>query len=244
MSDDQLARTEQIRAGLQAVRERIARACAAADRDPASVTLVIVTKTYPATDVSSLACLGVRDIGESRHPEAADKQQASEQAGIGDLVWHFVGALQTNKAAAVASYASWVHSVDRLRLVRALDGGARRAGRVVDCLVQVNLGPSGSVQGAGARAGAAPADVGAVADAVSAASGLRLRGVMAVAPLGTDPSAAFARLAHLAAGVCATHPGADVVSAGMSGDLEQAVAAGATHLRVGRAVLGERDASG
>ncbi len=233
-------RTEQIAAGLRTVRARIAEACAAAGRSPDELTLVVVTKTYPASDVLALAGLGVRDPGENRHPEGAQKAEACAEAGAVDLTWHFVGAVQTNKAGAIARYASWVHSVDRLRLVRALDRGAQQADRVLDCLVQVSLDPPE----ANGRSGAEPGDVTALAEAVAGAGALRLRGVMAVAPLGADPAPAFARLRAVAAEVAANHPGADVVSAGMSGDLEQAVEAGATHLRVGRAILGERPPNG
>ena len=186
------ARTEQIAAGLRAVRERIDRACAAAGRSPDELTLVVVTKTYPASDVLALADLGVRDPGENRHPEGAQKAAACAEAGAADLRWHFVGAVQSNKAGAIARYASWVHSVDRLKLVRALDRGAQQAERVLDCLVQVSLDPPDATEG---RSGADPADVAALADAVAGAEALRLRGVMAVAPLGADPAPAFARLA-------------------------------------------------
>ncbi len=225
---------------LARVEDRVAAACARAGRSRDDITMVVVTKTYPASDVRLLADLGVDDIGEARHPEAGRKVDACAEAGLTDLRWHFVGALQTNKASAVARYASLVHSVDRLRLVRALDRGAQDMGQVVGCLVQVDLDPGGDPGRRGPRAGAAGADVRAVADAVADADALQLRGVMAVAPLDADPAEAFARLAQLAAEVTADHRGADLLSAGMSGDLEQAVQAGATHLRVGRAVLGER----
>lgn len=230
-------RRDELAAGLEAVRARITSACDAAGRDPDEITLVIVTKTYPASDVLLLAGLGARDPGENRHPEGARKAAACAEAGEVDLSWHFVGALQTNKAAAVAAYATWVHSVDRVRLVGALDKGAQKQGRVVDCLVQVSLDPPGEGDG---RSGADSDEVDRVADALAAASALRLRGVMGIAPLGADPAPAFAQLAAVAADLRRTHPDADVVSAGMSADLEQAIAAGATHLRVGRAILGER----
>jgi pyridoxal phosphate enzyme (YggS family) len=234
-------RRDDLVAGLEAVRGRIAAACDAAGRDPGDITLVVVTKTFPASDVLLLAELGVRDIGENRHPEGAQKAAACAEVDISgaapDLTWHFVGALQTNKAAAVTGYASWVHSVDRVRLVDALERGAARNERSVDCLVQVSLDPPDAAAG---RSGAGPGEVADVAAALAAADHLRLRGVMAVAPLGADPRPAFEELAQVAAGVRAAHPGADVVSAGMSGDLEQAIAAGATHLRVGGAILGKR----
>lgn len=233
-------RRAELASRLDRVESRITAACAAAGRDRADLTLVVVTKTYPAADVGILAELGVRHVGEARHPEAAEKVTACADAGRAGLTWHFVGALQTNKAAAVADYADLVHSVDRLKLVTALNRGAERAGRTVQCLVQVNLDPDAARVGTGGRSGASDETLSAVVDAVSQAPSLSLRGVMAVAPIDADPAEAFGRLAAVATEVAAAHPGADLVSAGMSEDLEQAVAAGATHLRVGRAVLGER----
>jgi len=221
-----------VRANLGQVRERIAAAARAAGRAADSVTLIVVTKTFPATDVQLLADLGVTDVGENRHPEAEQKSAAV----AAELTWHFVGAVQTNKARAVARYADVVHSVDRQRLVAALSDGARRAGRTLDCLVQVSLDPPDETS----RSGSPPERVLELAAAAVDADGLRLRGVMAVAPLNGDAVAAFARLSEVAARVRAAHPGADLMSAGMSDDLEAAVAAGATHVRIGRAVLGER----
>lgn len=233
-------RREQIAAGLAAVGARVERACRMAGRDAAGVTVVVVTKTFPATDVRLLADLGVRDIGESRDQEGAPKAAACADL---DLTWHFVGQLQTNKAASVAAYADVVHSVDRVRLVDALDRAATAAGREVHCLVQAAFG--GAPQGGGAgRGGTDPADVLVLADRVAAARSLHLAGVMAVAPLGGDPADAFTRLARIAESVQKRHPAATWVSAGMSGDLEAAVAQGATHLRVGTAILGARPPAG
>ena len=231
------ARREELAAGLAAVRARIGAACAAAGRDPAEVTLIAVTKTWPDSDVRSLVELGVTDLGENRDAEAAAKAAAADAAGLAGIRWHFVGQVQTNKARSVARYADVVHSVDRLRLVSALAAGATGAGREVGALIQVDLGPPG--RGAG-RGGAAPVDVPALAEAVSAAAGLRLLGVMAVAPLGEPPGPAFARLAEVAAELRSAHPTATWISAGMSGDLEVAVGAGATHVRVGSGLLGNR----
>ncbi len=239
MTADDGGRAGELARRLQQVEQRIAAACAAAGRDRADVELVVVTKTYPASDVALLAGLGVTHLGEARHPEAGRKVDECTSAGLRDLTWHFVGAVQTNKAGPIAGYADLVHSVDRVRLVTALDRGAQRAGRILDCLVQIDLDPSDRGR-TGQRSGAPPADLPAVVEAVAAAGSLRLRGVMTVAPPRRDPAESFDRLAAIAAGVAADHPGADRVSAGMSADLEQAVAAGATHLRVGRAVLGER----
>jgi pyridoxal phosphate enzyme (YggS family) len=225
-----VTRREAIAANLARVRQRVAEACAAAGRDPAEVTIVAVTKTFPAADVRLLADLGVLDVGENRDQEAAPK--AHELADL-PLRWHFVGQLQTNKCRSVAGYAHLVHSVDRPRLVASLSA-AVSAGHRLGCLVQVALDDDPD------RGGARAADVPSLADAVAAAPGLELRGVMAVAPLGADPRRAFARLAEVASGVRRQHPGAAIVSAGMSGDLEAAIAAGATHVRVGTALLGDR----
>jgi PLP dependent protein len=224
-------RREELALRLAEVRGRIAKACQAAGRDVSELTLIAVTKTKPASDVRLLSQLGVRDIGENRDAEAAPK--AAECADL-DLSWHFVGQLQTNKCASVARYASVVHSVDRPRLVSALGKAARRAGRVIECLVEVSL------DGDPARGGAVPDQVPALAEALAAEEGLILGGVMAVAPLSMPPADAFARLLVSAAAVREVHPGAAVISAGMSGDLEAAVEAGATHLRIGTALLGDR----
>lgn len=228
-----MSRAEEVAANLEAVRRRIAVACEAAGRSADDVSLVVVTKFFPPSDVRLLADLGVTDVGENRHQEAAEK--AAECADLG-LRWHFIGALQSNKAAAVASYADVVESVDRAKLVGPLDRGAGE--RVLDVLLQVSLDPPG----AGNRAGADPATLGDLADAVVSADHLRLRGLMAVAPLGEDPARAFARLAEVREAFVAAHPSATVLSAGMSGDLEHAIAHGATHVRVGSAVLGPRPA--
>ena len=224
-------RRDELATRLATVRERIDAACEAAGRRPQEVTLIAVTKTFPASDVRLLNRLGVTDFGENRDAEAAPK--AAQCADL-DLVWHFIGQLQTNKAASVARYASFVHSVDRLRLIHALGAAARQAGRIIQCLIEVSL------DGDLARGGAAAVDVPGLAEAVASESGLVLGGVMAVAPLGMEPSAAFADLAKSAAVARAVDPDATMISAGMSGDLEAAVKAGATHLRIGTALLGVR----
>ena len=224
-------RREELARRLADVRGRMAKACEAAGRDVSELTLIAVTKTRPASDVRLLSELGVADVGENRDAEAAPK--AAECAGL-NLTWHFVGQLQTNKAASVVRYASVVHSVDRPRLVRALGRAARGAERVVECLVEVSL------DGDPARGGAAAGDVPALAEALAAEEGLVLGGVMAIAPLSMEPADAFARLLASAAAVRAVRAGATVISAGMSGDLEAAVEAGATHLRIGTALLGDR----
>lgn len=222
--------------GLERVRARIARAALEAGRDPSEVTLVVVTKTFPASDVALLADLGVTDVGESRHPEARDKQRAAP----GGLTWHFVGAVQRNKARAIAEYADVVHSVDRGGLVSPLSRGAGSTDRVVRCLVQVNLDPEESA----GRAGCAESEVSVLAARIAAADHLELSGLMAIAPRDGDPAPTFDRLAAIAADLRRDHPAASILSAGMSADLEAAVRAGATHVRIGRAVLGARPLSG
>lgn len=230
------SRRAEIATGLGAVRSHIAESAMAAGREPGDVTLVVVTKTFPADDIRLLHELGVRDVGENRHPEAGIKAAALADL---DLTWHFVGRLQTNKAGPVASYADVVESVDSDRLARRLGASARRAGRTVGCLVQANLDPGDAAAG---RGGAAPDSVAALADTVAGIDGLVLCGVMGVAPLGQPAAPAFKRLADLGRLVRLAHPGAHVMSAGMSGDFPEAIAAGATHVRVGSAILGRRPA--
>ncbi|MDG4799625.1 YggS family pyridoxal phosphate-dependent enzyme [Micromonospora sp. WMMD980] len=237
-------RRAELAAGLARVRARVADACAAAGRDPDEVTLVAVTKTYPAADVVALAGLGVTDVGENRDQEAAPKAAAVAGAGAAPR-WHFIGQLQRNKARSVVRYADVVQSVDSVRLAAALDAAASDVrDRPLDVLVQV------SIDGDPARGGALPgmADpqrgLDRVAAAVAGTTGLRLAGLMAVAPLGWEPDRAFARLAEVAARLRADHPGATALSAGMSGDLESAIAHGATHVRVGSALLGMRPTLG
>ncbi len=220
---------------LAAVRERIAAAARAAGRDPGSVVLLAVSKTWPADDVRALAALGQTAFGENRAQELTAK--AAELADLA-LAWHFVGQLQRNKAAAVARTGAVVHSVDRAALARALARAGEEAGRPVGVFVQVDLG--GAAGELAERGGAAPGDVPRLADEVAALPGVRLCGLMAVAPRGEEPGPAFARLAALAERVRADHPDAAELSAGMSGDLEEAIAAGATMVRVGTALFGSR----
>lgn len=232
-------RKSELAANLARVEDRISAACAAAGRAREEVTLIVVTKTYPASDVRLLSGLGVRQVAENRDQDAAPKAAACTDL---PLSWHFVGQLQTNKVRSVASYADIVQSVDRTRLVDALSAAAVRTGRELGCLVQVAFdAESGERSG---RGGVAPDGVPALADAIAGAQGLRLDGLMTVAPLigpyAGDPRASFDRLMEISSGLRVNHPAANMVSAGMSADLEDAVAAGATHVRVGTAVLGVR----
>lgn len=229
-----MSRRDQLATNLDVVRRRIAAAASAAGRDPAEVTLIAVTKTWPAEDVRLLAELGVSDVGENRDQEAAPKHAACAEL---PLRWHFIGQVQRNKAASVTSYADVVHSVDRTVLVEALDRHATAHGREVTALVQVAL------DGSTGRGGVPPEQVAEVAAAIASSTALELGGVMAVAPLQGDPEEAFARLAAVAAELRGNHPGATVISAGMSGDLDAAIRHGATHVRVGTALLGHRSPS-
>ncbi|MFI7286306.1 YggS family pyridoxal phosphate-dependent enzyme [Streptomyces anulatus] len=232
-------RKAQLAANLAQVEERIASSCAAAGRKREEVTLIVVTKTYPASDVRILHELGVRHVAENRDQDAAPKATACADLS---LTWHFVGQLQTNKVRSVISYADVVQSVDRAKLVTALSAAAVRGERELGCLIQVALDAGSGERGE--RGGVAPDGVEELAAAIGAAPGLRLDGLMTVAPLAGEyagrQGAAFDRLMEISSRLRAGHPAANMVSAGMSGDLEDAVAAGATHVRVGTAVLGVR----
>lgn len=232
-------RKAELAANLARVEERISAACAGAGRKREEVTLIVVTKTYPASDVRLLAELGVRHVAENRDQEAAPK--AAECADL-PLIWHFVGQLQTNKVRSVSSYADVVQSVDRKRLVDALSRAAVGAARELGVLIQVALDVDSNDRGE--RGGVGPDGVERLAESVAEAEGLRLDGLMTVAPLTGPyegrPRAAFDRLMEISSRLRVAHPAANMVSAGMSSDLEEAVAAGATHVRVGTAVLGVR----
>lgn len=215
-------RIAELRANLAHVRDRIA----AAGRDPDEITIIAVTKTFPAADVGLLAELGLTEFGENRDAEA--KAKAAEFPG---LYWHFVGQLQRNKARSVVTYADCIHSIDRIGLIEALD---KAADRDIDVLLQVGLERTGD------RGGADPANLVRLANAVNATERLKLRGLMAVAPLGKPPEPEFRRLAEIAAEFRRAYPNAEMLSAGMSGDFEAAIRFGATHLRIGTALLGRR----
>lgn len=232
-------RRTELAGNLATVEHRIASACASAGRRRQDVTLIVVTKTYPAGDIRLLHELGVRQVAENRDQEAAPKAAECEDLS---LTWHFVGQLQTNKVRSVASYADVVQAVDRPKLVSALSAAAVRTERQLGCLIQVALDAESG--GRGARGGVAPDGIEELATAVAGAPGLRLDGLMTVAPLAGPyagrQQAAFERLLEFSSRLRADHPAATMVSAGMSADLEQAVMAGATHVRVGTAVLGDR----
>lgn len=216
---------------LSALRSGIADAAREAARDPSDIRLIVVTKFHPASLVRQLHALGVHDFGESRHQEARAK--AAELADL-DLTWHFVGQLQSKKARQVRGYADVLHSVDRIGLVEALESSERP----VDCFLQVNLTDDPS------RGGVQPGELEPLAERMIAADGIRLLGVMAVAPLGAPPRQSFAALRVASEAVTAIEPAARFISAGMSADYREAILEGATHLRIGTAITGIRPQAG
>jgi PLP dependent protein len=221
---------------LAAVDARIEESARAAGRDPAEITRIVVTKFHPASIVAELYALGVRDVGENRQQELTAK--AAELRALEGLRWHFIGQAQTNKARQIRADAAVVHSIDRDRLAVALDAVPGPNDSILDVLLQVNLTDDPD------RGGVAPAGVGALAETVSARPTLRIRGVMAVAPLDENPAAAFERLRFSADAVRAIVPDASWISAGMTGDFPEAIAMGATHLRIGSAITGPRPPRG
>ena len=227
-----------------ALAERLARVDASiadavreAGRDPAEVTPIVVTKFHPASLVRELAGLGIVDVGENRQQEASEK--SAELADLG-LRWHFIGQLQSKKARQVVGFATAVHSLDRLSLVTALGSAlaARERGTTVDGFIQVNLTDDA------ARGGVRPGDLDAFAESVLATDGIRLRGLMAVAPLDAEPRAAFEAVRLLGERLRTVAPEAAALSMGMSGDYREAVLEGATHLRIGTAITGNRPLAG
>lgn len=235
------ARRGQIEHGLVQVRTRIEDACRAHGRDPRSVRLVVVTKTFPASDVALLAGLGCSDVAENRDQEARAKAaDLAARPGAGKLAdglrWHMIGQLQRNKARSVARWADVVESVDRPEIAQALSEAATAQGRTLQILIQACLDPV-PVPG---RGGVLPKDAQALAETCHELPGLALVGVMGVAPHPGDPDRAFATLARLREELARSDPAITQMSAGMSDDLEQAIAHGATQVRVGGAVLGNR----
>lgn len=216
---------------LASVRAQVADAARAAGREASAITTIVVTKFHPASLVRALAALGVTDVGENRQQDAGPK--AAETRDLA-LTWHFIGQLQSNKVRAVLEYASVVQSVDRASLVDAL----RAADVPVQVFLQLNLTDDPN------RGGVAPNGLEQLADRVLAAPGLTLRGIMAVAPLGQEPRAAFARVREASDRLRRTAPDADALSMGMSGDFRDAILEGATHLRIGTAITGNRPNGG
>ena len=226
-------RQEELSLNLNEVASDIERACQEAGRDRQDVTLIAVTKTWPASDVSILANLGVTDVGENRDQEAKPKH---EEVANDALVWHAIGQLQTNKAKSVASWADVVHSVDRPELVKALGKAVTERVKPLGVLIQVNLDPVETEH----RGGTKSEDVLDLAELINQTPNLNLLGVMGVAPLEGEAAPAFEKLQQVSQDVKSKYPEAKWISAGMSGDYEEALKYGATHLRIGSSILGKR----
>ena len=220
---------------LAAVQSSVGDAIRDAGRDAAEVTTIVVSKFHPSALVRELQELGVREFGESRHQEAAAK--AAELSDL-QLSWHFIGQLQSKKAKQARAYASVIHSLDRDSLVDSLAAADPAIVDPVDVFVQVNLTDDP------ARGGVQAAELDALVERVTASSHLRLLGLMTVAPLGEEPRPAFARLRELSEGIRRIDPTASALSMGMSGDFREAVLEGATHLRIGTAITGNRPPRG
>ena len=227
----------ELQTNLQDVEREISDACIAANRNRADVTLIAVTKTWPASDVDLLAGLGVTDVGENRDQEARPKH---EEVLAKNLTWHAIGQLQTNKAKSVAAWADVVHSVDRIDLVNALTKAVVGRDVPLGVLIQVNLDPNPTEN----RGGALPSELLQLGELISQCDGLRLQGVMGVAPLAGNDDIAFSKLQELSSQIQNSFPLANWISAGMSGDFGTALKFGATHLRIGSSILGNRGLQG
>lgn len=222
---------DELRERLERVEADITRAAHDVGRSRDELTLIVVTKFHPASLIRDLVSLGVRDVGENRHQEASEKFDELQDV---DVTWHFIGQLQTKKARQVARYADVIHGIDRVGLVDAL----RPIERTIDCFVQVNLTDDTG------RGGVEPNDLMHLTEHVLDCPTLNLLGVMAVAPLDEPPRPAFARLRELSAQMQTLAPAATHISAGMTQDFADAIAEGATHLRIGTAITGNRPVPG
>lgn len=219
-------RSQELSSNLDSIRARIGAAVQGSGRNPDEVTLIVVTKTFPASDVQILYDLGVRDFGENRDQEASVKSLELPD----DCRWHFQGQIQSNKLKSIAEWADVLHSIDDISHARKLNSLVAEK----DIFVQVSLDNLPN------RGGVLPNLLPDFLEEVSALANLNLRGLMAVAPLGEEPARAFSRLKELSDQVVRVHPKAHEISAGMSNDFEAAIAQGATHIRIGSQILGVR----
>jgi pyridoxal phosphate enzyme (YggS family) len=227
------SRLVDLQSNLEIINSRIATACATSKRNVSEITLIAVTKTYPAADVDLLHQIGIENVGENKDQEAVGKKSLVKEK----FNWHFIGQLQSNKARSVVNYADLIHSVDRLSLAKELQKSAKAIAKKQKVLIQVDLDQSAPDS---SRGGVWPADLMELAQFISQSENLELAGLMSVAPLGENPADAFSRLAQLRIEFLKNFPNAVIMSAGMSEDLEAAIEHGATHLRIGSALLGER----
>ena len=217
-------RKDEIAQNLQEVKERISSAAKSAGRDPAEIQLIVVTKTFPISDIEILRELGESNFGENRDQEAGPKAEAIS------ATWHFQGQIQSNKIKSICQWADVIHSISSEKEILKFAQSPRKH----QVFLQVSL------DGQEGRGGASPADLTQLADLVNQSSNLELLGLMAVAPLGLEPIKAFADLAQINQGFASQYPNSKYISAGMSGDFEAAIKHGATHVRVGSSILGSR----
>ena len=218
-------RRSEITSNLEAVRDQISKASLSAGRSLDEITLIAVTKTFPASDVEILRDLGITDFGENRDSDAAPK--ASTVAGT----WHFQGQIQSNKLKSITSWANVIHSLDEIRHFEVIE---KNAPHPLDIFCQVSL------DGSEGRGGVSEQKLYELAQAIEKSATHRLQGLMAVAPLGVDPTVAFSKLSAIHKAFMADFPNANKLSAGMSGDFKEAIAYGATHIRIGSQILGSR----
>ena len=224
-----MSRVDEISANLEKVNEQIKLAAASANRLSEDITLVVVTKTFPVSDIEILYSLGIRDFGENRD------QEASAKVGLlpKDVRWHFQGQIQSNKLKSITSWASYIHSVDQLKYAQMISDYS--AGNEKPIFMQVSLDKPPQ-----SRSGVNPSDILELAGAISALPGIRLQGLMAVAPVNSPAEQAFAELEDIRSDFLGTFPDAKSLSIGMSGDYQIAITYGATHIRIGSSILGIR----
>ena len=224
-----MSRVDEISANLEKVKEQIKLAAASVNRLSDDITLVAVTKTFPVSDIEILYSLGIRDFGENRD------QEASAKVGLlpKDVRWHFQGQIQSNKLKSITSWASFIHSVDQLRYAQMISDYS--AGNEKPIFMQVSLDKLPQ-----SRSGVNPSELLELAGGISALPGIRLQGLMAVAPVNSPAEQAFAELEDIRSDFLSTFPDAKSLSIGMSGDYQIAIKYGATHIRIGSSILGIR----
>jgi len=203
-------------------------------RVPSNVTLIVVTKTFPASDIEILYQLGERNFGENRDSEGAEKSELLAD----DSIWHFQGGIQSNKLRSIVQWSDYIHSLDDLSHAEKISHVALEMGKKQNCFIQVNL--DSDDESHTHRSGISPAEISSFAERTAQLPGLTIVGVMGVGPLHQDPAPAFARLQRASLELQEIIPLATYISGGMSGDFEVAMKYGATHVRIGSSILGSR----
>jgi len=227
------SRLSQISENFEKIQNRINQASKSSGRDPKEVTVIAITKTYPASDVDLLKSIGIDNVGENKDQEASYKYKEVKSK----FTWHFVGQLQSNKVKSVVQYADFIHSIDRLNLVKEIQKVCQKVNKIQKVLIQIDLDESQNDEN---RGGINPTNLNELAQEISNCPNLELSGLMSVAPLNMAAKDAFTKLKEIQSEFIKSYPLAKMLSAGMSDDLEEAVMHGATHLRIGSALLGER----